>query len=149
MLVRRAEVDWQGDVGSGQGQIALGSGAFTGSYSYRARLREGRETSPEELLGSALAACFTMELAAQLDFVQCPATNIQTSATVQLTVEKDRYAIPQIELVVKAHIPGIDEESFQHLVWRARQHCPVGKVLAGTAIHVRAVLSRHEHREEK
>jgi osmotically inducible protein OsmC len=141
MLLRRAEAGWQGTVRSGQGQIALGSGAFTGPYSYRTRMQGGRETNPEELLGSALAACFTMSLAAQLGLVQHPPTSIQTSATVQLTVERDGYVIPQIELAVEAQIPGIDEESFQHIVQRARQHCPMEKALAGTNIQVRAVLS--------
>jgi osmotically inducible protein OsmC len=63
-VVRSAEANWQGAVPDGSSRIALGSGAFDGPCSLRSRVEEGvRATNPEELVGAAEAACFTMSLA--------------------------------------------------------------------------------------
>ena len=62
-VVRSAEASWRGAVPDGSGRVALGSGAFEGPYSLRSRVEEGMQaTNPEELVGAAEAACFTMSL---------------------------------------------------------------------------------------
>lgn len=66
-IVRRSEARWQGSDAEGGGAIALGSGAFAGPYSLKARVEEGQTaTNPEELLGAAEAGCYTMSLASLL-----------------------------------------------------------------------------------
>ena len=46
------------------GRIGLGSGAFEGPFSLKARVESvERATNPEELIAAAEAGCFTMSLA--------------------------------------------------------------------------------------
>ena len=66
MVARTAEAEWRGDVRSGKGQVSLGSGAYSGPYSFRSRFESGDGTNPEELIGAAHAGCFSMALAAGL-----------------------------------------------------------------------------------
>ena len=63
MAFRTATAHWDGSGQEGNGQVALGSGAFSGPYSYRSRIEETAQTNPEELIGAAHAGCFTMALA--------------------------------------------------------------------------------------
>ena len=39
-VVRSAEASWQGTVSKGSGRVTLGSGAFDGPYSLRARVED-------------------------------------------------------------------------------------------------------------
>ena len=59
---RTASAKWSGDLRTGAGTVRLGSGAFEGPYSFSTRFEGAPGTNPEELLGAAHAACFTMAL---------------------------------------------------------------------------------------
>jgi len=63
MPVRKADAVWEGNLKEGRGRMKLGSGAFEGAYSFSSRFEEGTGTNPEELIGAALAGCFSMALA--------------------------------------------------------------------------------------
>ena len=63
MATRTAEAEWQDTIQNGNGTIALGSGAFKGSYSFGSRFRDEPGTNPEELIAAAHAGCFSMALA--------------------------------------------------------------------------------------
>lgn len=141
MAFRTADVEWQGDAQSGRGRIALGSGAFTGTYSRASRMQEEAETNPEELLGSALASCFTMSLAANLGRANYTPTRIHTTAKVGLSMGAGGFSIPAIDLVTEAVVPGIDAASFQNIALQAEQSCPVAKALTGTEIRLQATHS--------
>ena len=70
MLKRTSSVVWHGSGPKGSGTISTQSGAFKEQpYSLQTRFvsEDGKAgTNPEELLGAAHAACFTMALAFQL-----------------------------------------------------------------------------------
>src|SRR3546814_10415539 len=55
MITRRSEAEWRGTIKDGAGTVALGSGAFSGDYSFASRFENGAGTNPEELLGAAHA----------------------------------------------------------------------------------------------
>jgi len=63
---RTAKAVWQGNLKEGAGTVALGSGSFQGRYSFQSRFESGPGTNPEELIGAAHAACFSMALAGNL-----------------------------------------------------------------------------------
>jgi hypothetical protein len=42
MAIRTSEAEWRGDLKAGRGEIKLGSGAFTGSYSFHPRFEDGK-----------------------------------------------------------------------------------------------------------
>jgi osmotically inducible protein OsmC len=140
MIARTAEAEWSGALRDGEGRLALGSGAFAGPFSFRARFEGGSDTNPEELLGAAHASCFTMALASRLTTAGHPPTHIRTTARVHLDRVEVGYAITLIELHTGAVVPGIDAAAFRDLAEDAKQHCPVSQALAGTTITLEATL---------
>lgn len=141
MPTRTAEAEWKGNLAEGQGSLKVGSGAFTGPYSFKSRFEEGESaTNPEELLGAAHAGCFTMALTAQLSRARLTPTRIHTQAKVKLEKLGDAFSITRIDLESVAEIPGIDDATFQKYALDAKQNCPVSKALAATEIHLSARL---------
>ena len=141
MPTHKAEAEWKGNLVEGSGRLKVGSGAFDGPYSFKSRFEEGQAaTNPEELIGAAHAGCFTMALTAQLSRAGKPPRRIHTGAKVTLEKVGDQFSITKIELETEADIPGIDDAAFQKYALEAKQGCPVSKALAGTQIHLHAVL---------
>jgi lipoyl-dependent peroxiredoxin len=144
-VVRSAQASWQGAVADGSGRIALGSGAFDGPYSLRARVEEsGRATNPEELIGAAEAACFTMSLANLLSEEGHPPDDLRTTARVSLEQLETGFTITRIELDTVGTVAGIDDATFQRLAEQAKATCPVSRALAGTEITLSARLDAHQ-----
>jgi osmotically inducible protein OsmC len=133
-ITRRASVEWRGDVESGAGTIALGSKAFEGPYSLRSRVEDVPQANPEELIGAANAACFTMSLSDLLSSQGTAPTSLDTKARVTMEEESGRYSITRIELDVVGEVPGCDSETFDRLAAQAEATCPVSRALAGTEI---------------
>ncbi len=140
MVKRVADAQWQGDLQSGSGSVALGSGAYKGPYSYKSRFEDGSGTNPEELLGAAHAACFSMALAFALAQAGHPVTQVNTKATVTFGPAPDGFAISKIELATEGKVPGIDAAAFQKFAGEAKLHCPVSKALAAVEITLAAKL---------
>jgi lipoyl-dependent peroxiredoxin len=139
---RRSRAAWQGGVEDGGGTISLGSGAFEGAYSLRARTAdESPDTNPEELIAAAHAGCFTMSLSNELTQVGHPPTQLHTTATVYLEQRDEGFVIPRIDLEVTAEVAGIDQAEFERLAGEAERGCPVSKVLAAADINLEARLA--------
>jgi lipoyl-dependent peroxiredoxin len=141
MPARTATARWEGGLQQGAGTLRLGSGAFEGAYSFSSRFEDGTGTNPEELIGAAHAACFSMALSAGLERAGTPATSVDTTASVHLERADDGFRIPRIELDTVAVVPGIDEAAFQEQAETAKTMCPVSRALAGTDIQLTAKLS--------
>ncbi len=141
MPTRTAEAEWRGKLADGSGRLKVGSGAFDGPYSFKSRFEDGQSaTNPEELIGAAHAGCFTMALAAQLSRAGLVPTRLHTVAKVRLEKVGEAFSITRIDLETEAEVPGIDDATFQRYALEAKQNCPVSKALAGTEIHLKAVL---------
>jgi lipoyl-dependent peroxiredoxin len=141
MPTRKAEAEWEGNLAEGRGKLKVGSGAFEGPYSFKARFEEGESaTNPEELLGAAHAGCFTMAITAALSRERITPKRIHTEARVKLEKIGDGFSITQIELVTEAEIPDIDDAQFQQYAQAAKENCPLSKALASTAISLTAKL---------
>ena len=130
MPIRTAEAEWDGSLLEGRGTVQLGSGAFHGSYSFASRFEEAPGTNPEELIAAAHAGCFSMALAAMLSSAGYPPTRVQTSAKVHIEKAGEGFAISEINLEIRAVVPGIDNDTFQQYAREAKQGCPVSKALA-------------------
>jgi osmotically inducible protein OsmC len=141
MVARKAEAEWQGDLRSGKGRVSLGSGAYSGPYSFRSRFESGDGTNPEELIGAAHAGCFSMALAAGLSAAGHAPERIHTAATVEIERQGEGFAITRIALATEARVPGIDEATFRQQAETAKANCPVSKALAGTRIELQAKLA--------
>ena len=138
MTVRTAEAEWKGDLKQGKGSLKLGSGAFSGAYSFGSRFENVPGTNPEELIGAAHAGCFSMALSLILGKAGYTPAQINTLAKV--TIDIDTLSITSIALTTVASVPGIDEATFQKCANDAKEGCPVSKALAGTKITLDAQL---------
>jgi lipoyl-dependent peroxiredoxin len=133
-VTRTAQASWQGDL-TGGGRIALGSRAYEGPFTLRARVEDvERSTNPEELIGAAHAGCFTMSLANLLSESGHPPADLQTTAHVRLEQLDTGFAITRIELRTEGEVPGVDADTFALLAEQAKDTCPVSRALAGTEI---------------
>jgi osmotically inducible protein OsmC len=140
-VARTAEASWQGAVPEGSGRITLGSGAFDGPYSLRSRVEEGmRATNPEELVGAAEAACFTMSLANLLGEAGYPARDLRTTARVTLAQVGASFNITRIDLRTVGDVPGVDHILFRDIANQAKD-CTISRALTGTEITLDASVA--------
>jgi len=140
-ISRHARATWQGTVDDGGGEIALGSGAFTGEFTLRGRVEDvDRATNPEEMIAAASAGCFTMSLASMLAEGGTPVRALETTARVRLEQLDDGFRITRISLTCVGQVPAVDQERFAELAQRAKATCPVSLALAGTEIVLDATL---------
>ena len=140
-ITRRAHASWQG-TSDGGGRIALGSGAYEGPFTLKARVEDvERATNPEELIGAAEAGCFTMSLANTLSEQGHPPRDLRTEAKVRLEQTEAGFSLTLIELTTTGEVDGIDQETFAALAEEAKRTCPISRALAGTTITVTATLS--------
>jgi osmotically inducible protein OsmC len=121
---------WSGGIKDGKGAISTKSGALEDyPYGFAARFEDGKNgTNPEELIGAAHAACFTMALSGILGEAKLTADKMETQADVTLAKQPDGFAITKIHLTLKAKIPGADDAKFQELAAKAKANCPVSKL---------------------
>ena len=141
-VTRRSQASWRGTVPDGGGRLALGSGAYEGPFSLRARVEEvERATNPEELIAAAEAGCFTMSLANLLSEAGHPPDDLKTIASVRLEQLDGRFTITSIALRTVGEVPGLSSERFAQLAQEAKDTCPVSRVLAGADITIDATLS--------
>lgn len=141
-VTRRSQATWKGTVPDGGGRIALGSGAYSGPFSLRARVEDvERATNPEELIAAAEAGCFTMSLANLLSEAGHPPDDLSTTASVRLEQLDGRFSITVIELRTTGQVPGVGAEQFADLAQQAKATCPVSRVLAGAEITLEAKLA--------
>jgi osmotically inducible protein OsmC len=138
---RKAEARWAGDLKSGAGSLKLGSGAFEGPYSFTSRFESGSGTNPEELIGAALAGCFSMALAHSLAGAGHPPTSVTTTATVHLTKGDKGSSISGIDLATQGVVPGISETEFKRMAEDTRVGCIVARALAAVPTTVDARLN--------
>jgi lipoyl-dependent peroxiredoxin len=144
-IIRRAEASWSGAVTEGGGRLALGSGAFEGPYTLSGRVEEGQRTAnPEELIGLANAACYTMSLADLLSERGHPPQELTTTASVHLEQGDTNWSITRIELHTTGVVEGVDGATFEALAEQAKATCPVSRALAGTEIVLVAQLANDQ-----
>jgi osmotically inducible protein OsmC len=129
-IERQSVAVWQGRVATGAGTIAgRSSGSFDLAYSEPTRVGEPNgQTSPEELIAAAHAACFSMSLSSGLAKAGTLAEELKTSATVTF---QPGEGITRVALTVEGRVPGIDGVEFEEFAEAAKENCPVSKALAG------------------
>ncbi|MGV8825225.1 OsmC family protein [Methylibium petroleiphilum] len=145
MIEKNASVHWEGRGKEGQGQVSTETGALQAyPYGFGSRFEDDRRGSnPEELLGAAHAACFTMAFSFACDKAGFATTAVDTRAAVRLAKQGEGFVIDRIALQLDAAVPGIDEAMFQQLAQSAKENCPLSKALASVpSITLVATLRR-------
>ena len=124
---------WDGGFKDGKGAISTKSGVMKDApYGVAARFEGGPGTNPEELIGAAHAGCFTMALALMLSEEKLTAEHMDTRSEVDLEKDGEGYAVKTVHLTLKAKIPGTDEGTFKRIATKAKENCPISKLLKAT-----------------
>ena len=130
MTTTSGSAKWQGGLKDGRGTISTESGALKAyPYGFASRFEGQRGSNPEELIGAAHAACFTMALSLILGEAKLTAEQMETSADVTLEKVGDGFAITSVHLTLNANVPGADKAKFEELASKAKAGCPVSKLL--------------------
>jgi len=131
MAVRKANARWEGSLKEGAGTLKLDSGAFEGQYSFSTRFEDGTGTNPEELVGAALAGCYSMALNTELHKNGTPPDYVDSTAKVHLGRNDDGPLIDKIEIITEAAVPGMDAETFAKFAADTKESCIISRLLMG------------------
>jgi osmotically inducible protein OsmC len=135
-MIRKATAVWNGSGKEGKGHLTTDSKTLDQTqYSFVSRFESGTGTNPEELIAAAHAGCFTMKLSFILGAAGFTPDSLETSC--EITFENG--AVTKSHLILKATVPGIENEKFQESVKDAEANCPISKLL-NTAISSEATL---------
>ena len=140
MPTRTATAEWKGSLRDGSGSMKMESGSYEGPFSFQSRFKEGDGTNPEELIGSAHAGCYSMQLSGELGGRGVTPESVQTEARVEVSKVEGGFAISKIDLVTKVRAPGLDESTFQEAAEAAKVNCPVSQALKAVDITLDASL---------
>jgi len=131
---------WHGSLIEGHGSISLDSSEaaeFPVTWAARSEGVSGT-TNPEELLGAAHSACYSMALSHALSGAGHAPESLQVTAAVTFVPGE---GITGSHLLVSAKVPGISAEEFQTFAEQAKTGCPVSAALTGTSITLEASLA--------
>ena len=139
-LTSEATTLWFGDLTTGSGTTSLDSSdAAEFPVTWQARSEGVADgTNPEELLGAAHSACYSMALSSTLGKAGHPPESLQVTAAVTF---QPGEGITGSHLLVNAKVPGLTPEEFQAFAADAKSNCPVSKALAGITITLEATLA--------
>src|SRR5450432_1825253 len=111
---------WQGGIKDGKGAISTKSGALKDyPYGFASRFEGKPGSNPEELLGAAHAACFTMALSLILGEAKLKADRMDTTAQVTLEQVEGGWSISAVHLTLRAVVPGAQAAIFAELAGKA------------------------------
>jgi osmotically inducible protein OsmC len=131
---REATARWSGDLLGGRGVVTA---ATTGVFSdlpvtWASRIGEPAGlTSPEELLATAHASCYSMAVSNEL--AKAGTTPESVAVTVAITADKldTGWTVQAAHITVRGRVPGATPESFLEAAQKARDGCPISKALKG------------------
>ena len=131
MATRNGSAVWRGDLKTGNGEVTVGNGVYTGNFSFTSRFEDGDGTNPEELIAAAHAACYSMQLSAMLANDGTPANSVETSAVCTLRNIDGAPTITAVALTTTGDVPGLNSEQFKEAADKAKAACLVTRALAG------------------
>jgi lipoyl-dependent peroxiredoxin len=133
MAESRASAVWEGDLTGGKGTVSVASGAFPEqALTWKARTeRPDPNTSPEELIAAAHAACYSMAFSNALSQAGHTPERVDVDAACTFGPVDGGFAITRIDLSVRGRVPGIDRAEFERLAGDGERGCPVSNALRG------------------
>jgi lipoyl-dependent peroxiredoxin len=131
---RHVDVDWIGSVTEGKGQVNAGTGAFSLPVTFAARIGEpAGQTSPEELIAAAHAACYAMALNATVGRKGGSIARTRVTATVIADKSDAGIKLTTSRLSVVAEgLQGLEKAQFADVAREAEGRCPISNALRGS-----------------
>jgi len=139
MPISKASAQWEGDLKQGRGTMKPANAAGV-SFSLSTRFEGAPGSNPEEMIGAALAGCFSMALSAALGKEGLKPRSVKTEAEVSLDKDGAGFAISKINLTTVASVPDVEAARFELIAQETKETCPVSKALLGTRIALTARL---------
>lgn len=136
----KANGEWKGGLKTGQGTMKPAHGSEV-AFGFNTRFEGGPGSNPEEMIGAALAGCFSMALTAGLERAGFQPRAVRTEAQVSLEKGDAGFSITGIALTSKADVPGVDAAKFQTIAEETKKGCPVSKALGAVNITLNASLA--------
>lgn len=130
MGISKASGTWNGDLKTGRGTMTP-EHAGEIPFSLGTRFEGAKGSNPEEVIGAALAGCFSMALSLGLEKAGFKPESIRTDAKVHLDKDGEGFAIKKIELTNETRASGGDEAKFKQVAAETKKACPVSKALGG------------------
>jgi osmotically inducible protein OsmC len=134
MADRTATASWNGTLTEGSGTVSLTSSGIVEdapiTWHARTEASDG-QTSPEELLAAAHAACFAMAFTNTLVKAGHQPQAVDITATATFEQRDGAFTVTTMRLQARASIDGIDEAEFQALSATAKEACPISRAIAG------------------
>lgn len=141
MAVRKGSAEWNGDLKSGKGVLSSETGVLNNiAYDFMSRFETGNNTNPEELLGAAHAACFSMAFANNLSKEGYKVNSIKTFDDVHLEKTDAGFTITKIVIHTEGIVEGIDNAAFQKFAEATKTSCPVSRALKAVEMELDAKL---------
>jgi len=132
---RQADVNWQGSVMEGKGELKAGTGAFSLPVTFPSRVGEAQgKTSPEELMAAAHAACYAMALNGTIGRTEGVSVE-RTAVRATITADKGEAGIKILSSKLEATaygLKGADASKFTEIAKLAESRCPVSNAYRGT-----------------
>lgn len=129
MIKRSGSAKWSGGLKDGTGSVSSESGALKElPYGFNTRFENTPGTNPEELIGAAHAACFSMALSNIMAGEDIVPERIETTSTVSLDKDGDGFTITKVHLVTTITADAA-EEKIKELAQMAKEGCPVSKLM--------------------
>jgi osmotically inducible protein OsmC len=130
-MAARGNAEWKGDLKGGSGTFAAGDGDISGDFSFRTRFEDAPGANPEQLLGAALASCFSMALSNALAMDGHVPESVRTEAVLSLGKIDDATSITTVDITTVGKVPGIDQATFEEYAEKTRTGCIVSRALSG------------------
>lgn len=125
-----ASAQWEGDLKSGKGTVSTGNGGLSNlPYSFKTRFEGEKGANPEELIGAAHSACFSMALSAELGKAGITADKIETKCTVTLEKDDAGFSVTKSHLDLAVTAPNADNAALEAAAQAAKKGCPISKLL--------------------
>ena len=131
MGISKGSATWEGGFKTGKGTMKPAH-APEATFSVGSRFEGQPSSNPEELIGAALAGCFSMAFSGELGKAGFTPTRITTTATVTLEPVDGKQTVSASHLEMSAVIPGIDAARFIELANGAKAGCPISRLLHAT-----------------
>ena len=129
MFTRSGSAEWQGGLKDGKGTVSTQSGALKDlAYSFNKRFGDEPGTNPEELVGAAHAACFSMALSNLLSAAGIGNIEIKTTSKITLEKDGDGFTVTKAHLVTNISADA-ERAQIEELAQKAKEGCPISKLL--------------------
>jgi osmotically inducible protein OsmC len=129
MAISKATASWTGTLKAGKGSMNPAHAPEI-PFTMATRFEGANGSNPEEVIGAALAGCFSMALSLGLEQGGGKPQSIKTSAEVTLEKDGPGFGIKKIALVTEIKVEGLDEAKIKAIADETKKQCPVSKALA-------------------